>query len=144
MRNKVLLPEPYEVAPAIKLNELVKHVAETDRSYNALYTTVFIVAMNKAKYASLPASLKKVLDRNSGLKLSGEFGRAMMDGDAPGKAKMVSSGVEINVIPTSELEKWKKATAELDDNWVKDMDAKGDNGKELLQGARDLIKKYTK
>ena len=135
---------PYEVAPAIKLNELTKHVAETDRSYNALYTTVFVLAMNKAKYDSLPPDLKKILDDNSGLKLSGEFGKAMMEGDAPGKEKMVSAGVEINVIPKSELENWKKATDQLDDEWVKDMDAKGADGKALLQGAKDLIKKYTK
>jgi TRAP-type C4-dicarboxylate transport system substrate-binding protein len=135
---------PYEVAPAIKLNELVKHVAETDRSYNALYTTVFVLAMNKAKYDSLPPALKKVLDADSGLELSGQFGKAMMEGDVPGKEKVVSSGVEVNVIPKAELENWKKATDQLDDDWVKDMNAKGADGKALLQGAKDLIKKYTK
>jgi len=135
---------PYEVAPAIKLNELVKHVAETDRSYNALYTTVFVLAMNKAKYDSLPPALKRVLDANSGLELSGKFGEAMMEGDKPGKEKGVSSGVEVNVIPKAELENWKKATDQLDDEWVKDVTAKGADGKALLQGAKDLIKKYTK
>lgn len=135
---------PYEVAPAIKLNELVKYVAETDRSYNALYTTVFVLAMNKAKYNSLPADLKKILDANSGRALSGQFGRAMIEGDAPGKEKVVGSGVEVQVIPKAELENWKKATAEVDDNWVKDVTAKGIDGSRLLREARDLIKKNTK
>lgn len=135
---------PYEVAPAIKLNELVKHVAETDRSYNALYTTVFVLTMNKAKYESLPAELKKVLDANSGRELSGQFGKAMIAGDIPGKEKVVSAGVEVHVIPKAELENWKKATDQLDDDWVKDVTAKGFDGKALLQGAKDLIKKYTK
>ncbi|MBF0325913.1 TRAP transporter substrate-binding protein [Magnetospirillum moscoviense] len=135
---------PYEVAPAIKMNELVKHTAETDRSYNALYTAVFLVAMNKAKYDSLPADLKKVLDANSGGEVSGMFGKAMLAADAPAKEKMLASGVEINVIPAAELDKWKKASDALDDAWVKDMDAKGFDGKKLLQSAQDLTKKYTK
>ena len=55
---------PYEVAPSIKVNELTKYTAETDRKFNALYTTVFVVAMNKAKYESLTPEQKKVLDAN--------------------------------------------------------------------------------
>ncbi len=135
---------PYEVAPAIKLNELVKYVAETDRSYNALYTTVFVLTMNKAKYNSLPADLKKVLDANSGRVLSGQFGRAMIEGDIPGKEKVVGSGVEVQIIPKAELENWKKAVAEVDDNWVKDVTAKGIDGSRLIREARELIQKNTK
>lgn len=135
---------PYEVAPAIKLNELVKHVAETDRKYNALFTTVFMLTMNKAKYESLPADLKKVLDANSGRELSGQFGKAMTAADVPGKEKVVGSGVAVHVIPKAELENWKKATDQVGDDWVKHMTATGYDGKALLQGARDLIKKNTK
>ncbi len=135
---------PYEVAPAIKLNELTKHVAETDRSYNGLYTTVFIIAMNKAKYDGLPDDLKKILDANTGREMSGQFGRAMSEADAEGKAKVTGSGVAVHVIPKSELENWKKATDQVDDEWVKDITAKGHDGKKLLQVARDLIQKHTK
>jgi TRAP-type C4-dicarboxylate transport system substrate-binding protein len=135
---------PYEVAPSIKMNELVKHTAETDRSYNALYTAVFLVAMNKAKYDSLPADLKKVLDANSGGPTSGHFGKTMLAADAPAKEKILASGVEINVIGKAELEKWKAASDSLDDAWAKDMDAKGFDGKKLLQAARDLTQKYSK
>ena len=46
------------------------------------------------------------------------------------------------MIPASELENWQKATANLPDEWVKDVTAKGSDGKALLQAAQDLIKKY--
>ena len=135
---------PYEVAPAIKVNELTKYTAETDRKFNALYTTVFVIAMNKAKYESLPPDLKKVLDANSGSDFSAFMGRTQEAADGPAKAVMLKSGSQISVIPVAELEKWKKATDALDDQWAADITAKGGDGKKLLQEARDLIKKYTK
>lgn len=135
---------PYEVAPGIKVNELTKFTAEPDRHFNALYTTVFLVAMNKAKYESLPPDLKKVLDANSGSDFSAFMGKTQAAADVPGKEKMIASGNKITVISGAELDKWKKATDQLDDQWVADITAKGGDGKMLLQSARDLIKKYTK
>ncbi len=134
---------PYQVVPSIKVNELVKYAAETDPSYNALYTTVFVVAMNKAKYESLPPDLKKVLDANSGRELSAFMGRTQEADDAPGRAKVKESGVAINVIGASELDKWKKATDSLDDEWAANMSKAGHDGPKLLQAARDLVKKYS-
>ncbi len=135
---------PYQVAPGVKVNELVKFAAETDPKYNALYTTVFFVVMNKAKYESLPPDLKKVLDANSGQDFSAFMGRTQEADDAVGKKKVMESGVAINVIPAAELEKWKKATDNIDDKWVADMTAQGLDGKKMLQTAHELIKKYTK
>jgi len=135
---------PYQVAPGVKVNELVKFAAETDPKFNALYTTVFFVAMNKAKYESLPADLKKVLDANSGQDFSAFMGRTQEADDGPGREKVKGSGVAINVIPAAELEKWKKATDNLDDEWVASMNKAGHDGKKMLQSAHDLIKKYTK
>ena len=100
--------------------------------------------MNKAKYESLPADLKKVLDANSGRELSGQFGKAMTAADVPGKEQVVGSGVAVHVIPKAELENWKKATNQVDDDWVKHMTATGFDGKALLKGAQDLIKKDSK
>ncbi len=135
---------PYEVAPGIKVNELTKYTAEPDRKFNALYTTVFVVAMNKAKYDSLAPDLKKVLDANSGADFSAFMGKTQEAADVPGRAQMVASGSQITVIPGAELDKWRKATDTLDDQWAADVTAKGGDGKKLLQEARDLIKKHTR
>ena len=135
---------PYQVAPSLKVQELVKHAAETDPKYNALYTTVFTIAMNKAKYDSLPADLKKVIDNNSGQELSAMAGRVQAADDGPGREKFKAAGVPINVIPAAELDKWKKATDALDDEWAANITKLGHDGPKTLQAARDLIKKYTK
>ena len=136
---------PYEVAPGLKVHELTNFTAETDRSFNALYTTVFVVPMNKAKYDSLPADLKAVIDKNSGREFSAFLGKTQSGHDAVGKKIFSETKTQtINVIPTSELQNWKKATDSLDDDWIKEMTGKGLNGKELFDTAAGLIKQYTK
>lgn len=135
---------PYEVTPGIKVNELVKYTAEPDRNFNALYTAVFIVAMNKAKYESLPTDLKKVIDANSGREFSAFLGKTQSAADADAKEKVLASGVRVNVIPKAELDNWKKATDQLNDDWVKNLTARGYDGKFLLQSARELITRHAR
>ena len=136
---------PYEVAPGLKVHELTKYSAETDKSFPALYTTVFVVPMNKAKYESLPADLKAVIDKNSGREFSAFLGKTQAGQDVPSKQAFVDAkNQKISVIPKAELENWKKATDSLDDAWVKEMTAKGMDGKAMLDGATALIKQYTK
>ena len=133
---------PWEVIPSIKAHELTKFHSETDPKARALYTAVFTLAMNQAKYDSLPADLKKVIDANSGVATAKAFGR-QWDASAPPARKLaVDRGNTFYVIPASELANWDKATASLDDEWAKDVTAKGNDGRMLLQAARDLIRKY--
>lgn len=135
---------PYEVTQVLKIDELARFTAEPDRSENALYTTVFVVPMNKAKYDSLPADLKKVIDKNSGRELSATLGKLQAGNDVPGKAKLVAAGHTITIIPKSELDNWKRASAGLSLEWISDMDKKGHNGANLVHEAQALIAKYTK
>jgi TRAP-type C4-dicarboxylate transport system substrate-binding protein len=133
---------PWEVIPSIKADELSKYDSETDPKMRALYTAVFTLAMNQAKYDSLPPDLKKVIDANSGLEAARAFGK-QWDASAPPARKLaVERGNVFYTVPASELANWEKATANLDEEWVKDVTAKGNDGRMLLQSARDLIKKY--
>jgi hypothetical protein len=47
----------------------------------SLYTTTFVMAMNKAKYESLAPELKKVIDANSGMATSGWLGKTQQGND---------------------------------------------------------------
>jgi len=135
---------PYEVAPSIKIDELTKFTAETDRTQPSLYTTLFVFAMNKAKYDGLSPELKKVIDKNSGRELSAFLGKTQAGADAVGKEKLIAGGHTITVIPKTELENWKKASDALDDEWVADMGKRGFDGKKMLEDAHALVKQYTK
>jgi TRAP-type C4-dicarboxylate transport system substrate-binding protein len=128
---------PYEVVPSVKIHELVKFHSETDPAEPAFYTSTFIFAMNKAKYESLPADLKKVIDANSGQALSGQIGKAFLQADMEGK-KLTTKNTT-NTIAAAELANWKKLGQPLADGWVADMNAKGLPGAEMLTTARKLI-----
>ena len=130
---------PYEVVPAVKIQELVKFHSETDPAEPAIYTSVFLLAMNKARYESLPPDLKKVIDANSGKALSGMAGKAFLQADEEGKKTTTKNTT--NVIPKSELESWRKVGQTVTDAWVAEVMANGANGKMLLDNARALIVK---
>jgi TRAP-type C4-dicarboxylate transport system substrate-binding protein len=136
---------PYEVAPGLKVNELTKFASETPKGSPALYTTFFVVPMNRARYDSLPADLKAVIDKNSGRELSAFLGSTQEGNDVPGRKAFVETpGYTITQIPAAEVDRWKKATDNLDDEWVADMNKRGFNGKAMLEDARALVQKYSK
>jgi TRAP-type transport system periplasmic protein len=131
---------PYEVVPSVKIQELVKFHSETDPAQPAFYTSTFIFAMNRARYDSLPADLKKVIDANSGQALSGQIGKAFLQADAEGK-KLTARNTT-NVIPAAELATWKQLGDRLAADWVKEMDGKGLPGARMLADAKALIAKH--
>jgi TRAP-type transport system periplasmic protein len=133
---------PYEVVPSVKIQELAKFHSETDPVEPAIYTSTFVFAMNKAKYDSLTPELKKVIDANSGLALSGSVGKTFLQADEIGK-KLTDKNTH-NVIPASELQAWKKIGEGVTNEWVAEVTTKGANGKQLLDSARSLIAKYSK
>ena len=135
---------PWEVMPSLKLQEMVKFHTETDPSRPALYSAVFVFAMNQARYDSLPADLKQVIDNNAGPVLSQQIGKLWDNSQAAGRKAAQERGNSFYVVPASELDNWVKASAPLFDDWVADMDKRGNNGRAMLAEARELLLKYKK
>lgn len=135
---------PWEVIPSVNLQELVKYHTETDPKERALYSAVFIMAMNPAKYDSLPPELKKVIDNNSGAGLVKHIGKTWDESAAAGRKSAEEHKNVFYVVPGTELASWRNASASLYDEWVADVTAKGNDGKALLAKAQSLIKKYEK
>ncbi len=136
---------PWEVTTAVKIDELAKHHSEFDPKVGGLYTTAFVIVMNKAKYDALPPDLKAVIDRNSGIEASAALGKAQQAGDAPArKVAAEERRNQIHTITGADIDGFRKAADLVDDEWVKDMDKRGHNGKQLLQCAKDLIGKHSK
>jgi TRAP-type C4-dicarboxylate transport system substrate-binding protein len=131
---------PWEVTPALKLSELVKHHTEFG-SKEAFYTATLVMAMNKAKYESLPADLKAVLDAESGLKFSAEAAKILLAGDAPARKIAVDAGNEITTLDNAEVDRWKAAAKPVVDRWVSDMKGRSIDGAALIEKTRALIAK---
>ncbi|ODU66760.1 MAG: C4-dicarboxylate ABC transporter [Lautropia sp. SCN 66-9] len=135
---------PWEVVPSVRVNELTRFHAEFDPKGGALYTTTFVTAMNKAKYDSLPADLKKVIDANSGIETSAWLGKVQQSNDPKGRKTAETPRNTIFTVTPEAAAGFKKTAVALDEEWVREMNAKGFKGQELLDGARALIKKHTK
>ncbi|MCK6423748.1 MAG: TRAP transporter substrate-binding protein [Burkholderiaceae bacterium] len=135
---------PWEVIPPLKLHEMVKYHTETDPSRPALYSAVFVFAMNQAKYDSLPPDLKKVIDANSGAALSQQIGRTWDASQAAGRKAAQERGNVFYTVPATELDQWVKASESLYDDWAADMDKRGRNGRAMLAEARELLARYRK
>ncbi len=135
---------PWEVIPSVKLHEMVKYHTETDAKHPALYSATFILAMNQARYDGLPADLKAIIDKHSGAVLSAQAGKIWDESQAVGRKPAVDRNNTFYTLPSAETDLWVKVSAPLYDEWVANMDKAGLPGKQMLQDARDLLKKYAK
>jgi len=133
---------PWEVVPSVKVHELTKYHTEFDNSGPALYTTTFVMAMNKAKYESLAPDLKKVIDANSGLATSAWLGKTQEGNDPLGRKAAVDRGNTIHRVTPEVREQFIKLSSRIDEEWVADMDKRGFDGKKLLASAKALIAKH--
>ncbi len=135
---------PWEVIPAFKLHELTKFHTQTDPKFPALYSAGFIFAMNQAKYDSLPADLKAVIDANSGAALSRQIGKIWDESQIAGRNAAQARGNTIMTLSADETERWVKASVPVYDDWVSDMRARNIDGAALLKEARELLVKHQK
>lgn len=132
---------PWEVVPAIKLQERVKFHTEIAGS-PTLYTATFILAMNRARYEALPRDLKAVIDKHSGQGAALMAGR-MWDDVSPIAEEMArKQGNTIAQIDRNEAGRWMKATQPVIDNWIRESKQRKFDGSALLTEARALLTKF--
>jgi TRAP-type C4-dicarboxylate transport system substrate-binding protein len=131
---------PWEVIPAMKFEEVTKFHTEMPAGSAQMSNTVFVFAMNQARYDGLPPDLKKVIDANSGPDPSAWVGKVFTEDAAPGRKTAEVRNNNFYTLSAAELKRWEAATARVADEWVKDLSAKGFNGKQLLNEARAACK----
>ena len=128
---------PWEVTAALKVPELVKN--HTEFGDKALYTVTFVLAMNKAKYDSLPDDLKKVIDDNSGQNFSQFAGKTQAGSDGPSRKLAEDAGNNIITLNEEEVAEWKAAAEPVIAEWVEGVKAKGIDGDAFIAEARETI-----
>lgn len=135
---------PFEIVPALKIHELVDHAVEVESPEGrGLYTSVFLFGMNKAKYESLDADLRKVIDDHSGMAWATKGGEVFKNAENYGR-KLIDEKAKRHQMATSEVVKVQKATSGVAGDWVKEMNGLGLNGQALLDSANAMLEKYSK
>ena len=136
---------PFEIAPAVKMHELVSNFTQLSGDQPRLGTAVFTFLMNKNSYNKLPADLKKVIDNNSGRNIAKATGENWQAIEIPGEKVMRSKTKnKFHTINAEETAKIKKAAGPVLDRWFKEMKDHGEDGRALLADAKAMIKKYAK
>lgn len=133
---------PWDVLTSLKLQEICKTHTEVAPHQAKQASAIFVFAMNQAKYDSLPADLKKVIDQNSGRETSKWVGKIWDSSVLPARQIAIDRHNTINVLTNAEYARWVKATESVNEGWIKEVNAKGGNGRALLNEARSLLKKY--
>jgi TRAP-type C4-dicarboxylate transport system substrate-binding protein len=106
---------PWEVTTAVKVQELVQNHTEFEGP--GLYTLTFVLAMNKDKYESMPADLKAVIDKNSGLEFSIFAGGTQADADGPARQIAVDLGNNIITVSEADAAAWSKVVEPIYASW---------------------------
>ena len=134
---------PWEIVPSVKLDELVKFHTDIPGP-RSLYTSVMLLVMNKAKYESLPADLKEVLDKNSG-QAAARMAAVPFDRMATELPEIVKKkGGTIVTISDAEAQRWAQTTQPVVEGWIKQVKDRNVDGGKLLDITRELIAKYEK
>jgi TRAP-type C4-dicarboxylate transport system substrate-binding protein len=133
---------PWEVAPALKLQEVTKYHLDTAAGVPKMSNSIFVIAMNPAKYDGMPADLKKIIDANTGLEFSKQIGKIFDSTTEAGKKLARDANGVFDTLAPAEYEKWTKMTEAVDKEWIGEVSAKGGNGAALIEDAKALIRKY--
>jgi TRAP-type C4-dicarboxylate transport system substrate-binding protein len=130
---------PAESVEGFKIDKVIKYATTFP---GGLYNTSFVFMMNQAKYDSLPADVKKVVDEMSGEFAARMIGQGWDKVDRRGMAFMQAAGVQFTKADAGFVKAVQEKTVPLEDTWAKAAEGKGmKDPKKALSEFRAEIKK---
>ena len=124
---------PHEAGLAYDLASVAKYTIEPP-----LASAPFVLAMNPAKYNSLPADLRAILDKESGVAGAVSFGKAWEAQETFARDLETSKkGLQIITLPDSEVAKMKELAKPIIENAIAALEKQG-------KPAREFYQAYTK
>jgi TRAP-type transport system periplasmic protein len=132
---------PAESVEGFKIDKVIKYAT---RFPGGLYNTSFVFMMNQAKYDSLPADVKKVIDEMSGEFAARMMGRGWDKVDRRGLAFMQAAGVQFTQADPAFVKVVGEKVAPVIEAWIKASEAKGmKDPRKALAEYRAEIKKLS-
>ena len=102
---------PHEAALSLDLGTVAKNATEP-----GLSTAPFALVMNPAKYNSLPADLKALIDKTSGPAAAEQFGKEWEAAEKHGREEEIKQGVQIHTLSDADIAEIKrKAVPRIED-----------------------------
>ena len=115
---------PYEGAASFDLGTVAKYSLEP-----GMASATFAVVMNEAKYKSLPADLRKIIDETTGPARAETFGKMWDQAEIAGKKSLEAKGLKPIHMSAAEFAKVKKTLAPLAEQDIAKVEKQGLPGK---------------
>jgi TRAP-type C4-dicarboxylate transport system substrate-binding protein len=133
---------PWEVVVPLKVYELVEYhsLIEGGRGF---MVPAFVLTVNKRVFDGLPAAQKAALETATNRDFVRKVGAAYDQEEQVGAKLARDRGNKFNVLSDDVVKQMVALTDPVRDAWVKDVTAKGHNGKALMDEANGLIDRYT-
>ncbi|WP_300297279.1 TRAP transporter substrate-binding protein [Ferrovibrio sp.] len=129
---------PWDPINSFRLFEVTKYHLDA-RSY----TASFYFVMNKRKYDSLPAEVKKAIDETTGAALTEKFGDWWNQWDAPGLEAANRKGNVMSSLSEAERNRWRDALKPTTEKLLTDLEGQGvKNAREIYREMQQRIAKY--
>ncbi len=131
----------FQLAQSLDVIGSVKsHTLRTGNNYFG--TSLYLFLMNQASYEALPADLRAVIDRNSGMALARETGQLWQAAERDAMAAARRHGNVINVLDESEQQRLDTALQEILVRWSQTVHKYGIAGAQMIETARQAIDRY--
>ncbi|HEX6957416.1 MAG TPA: TRAP transporter substrate-binding protein [Ferrovibrio sp.] len=129
---------PWDPIYSFRLFEVTKYHLDA-RSY----TASFYFVMNKKKYDSLPADVRKAIDDTTGAALTEKFGDWWNQWDAPGLEAARNKGNVISSLSNAERNRWREALKPTTEKLLDDLEAHGvKDARAIYRDMQQHIAKY--
>jgi TRAP-type C4-dicarboxylate transport system substrate-binding protein len=124
------------LAPDLGVADVPKHHTIVP----GLYTSVFMLVMNRGRYEQLPDDLKAVIDANAGQRFAAEAGRVWDEAELAAMQAVEDEG--FFVLDYLELERWRAAAQPAISAWAERTTQDGEDGDTLLGHVRSLLASF--
>ena len=128
---------PWEAINSFRLNEFLKFALEIP---GGLLAASFVIVGNTNAIDKLTPDNKAALMKASGEVGSALYGKAWDAADERGRADARQRGNAIETIAPAELERWRPMLQFVTDEWLKKAQAKGLDGRKMLDDLKSMIK----
>ncbi len=129
---------PFEIVPAIKLQELTEYsILGADGS--RFGTSVFMFMMNKARYNQLPDDLRLIIDKHSGAAIAGQVGELWDEMETPGKKMQIDSGGEIIGLTAAAKAKFDALSQGIEERWATEATDRGIDATTLIESTKASV-----
>jgi len=119
---------PHEAALSLDLGVVAKHATEP-----GLSTAPFAFVMNPAKYNSLPADLKALIDKSSGPAAAEQFGKLWEAAEKHGRDEEIKQGVQIYTLPDADVAEIKRRAVQRIEDAVAAVEKVGKPGRQFYE-----------